>query len=655
MKQSGTPPVPSGDLSPYRRDDVVLELYRAIAEATSNIIVVTRARDETIVYVSPSVTPVAGYRPEDLVGRRVKDVYADPAEHTRHKAEIVKAGHVENSKILLKTATGAPIWAQANSRIFMLNGEPHIVNDLVDVAGRQHLVQAVMESEARFRDFTDTASDWLWETGADHRFTEVTGAAPLYGKTKVNWQAVGKTRTEIFAAAGGDIAAPEWRAHEEILARREPFQNCRYWLVDFNGNRRHVSVSGKPIFAPDGTFKGYRGTGRDITELMTAMDSLRAAKEEAEAASKAKSNFLSAMSHELRTPLNAILGFAELMRIDDETPVSEAHRDDLDQIVRSGMHLLELINEVLDLSKIEAGKLTMSPGAVSVRDLIAQCVPLVEPAAQVRKISIDASRAQMHGGYVRADPLRLKQVLLNLLSNAVKYNVDGGLVAIDCMDVAGGYCRIEVRDTGVGISAKDGGGIFEPFVRVGRSSAAAEGTGIGLSLSKRLIEMMDGEIGFDSVEGEGSTFWIRLPATEGVAAPQALPASAWSHAGGAWRVLYVEDDPINVKVMERVLARHGGIDLAVAHSAETAFGLIADTRPDVILMDSTLPGMSGIEAIAHLKGAPETRAIPIVSVSANAMDTDIRGALDAGAEAYVTKPLDFQVLLRTLSDVLAAR
>jgi len=378
---------------------------------------------------------------------------------------------------------------------------------------------------------------------------------------------------------------------------------------------------------------------------------LLAAKEEAEQASRAKSEFLSRMSHELRTPLNAILGFGQLLELETRDP---EQADNVQEILHAGHHLLELINEVLDLARIEAGRLTVSCEPVPLMPLVEECLTLIRPLAEARRIRV-AETGRDCGEHVLADRVRLKQVLLNLLSNAVKYNREGGDIAIACV-LEGGLVQVLVSDTGSGLTAEQQGRLFIAFERLDADQQAIEGTGIGLALSKRLVELMEGEIGVESTPGQGSTFWVRLPATDGQALPDRPAAGAEVQDSAAVRgprqeVLCIEDNPANLRLIQRILARREDVRLLAAATPTRGLELAMAHRPALILLDINLPDMDGYEVMTCLRENPATRHIPVVAVSANAMPADLARGKAAGFADYLTKPIDMDRLLGVLDRI----
>ncbi len=385
--------------------------------------------------------------------------------------------------------------------------------------------------------------------------------------------------------------------------------------------------------------------GARTRELRTANDRLeeeiaerRRAEAEADRANQAKSEFLSRMSHELRTPLNAVLGFAQLLEIDSLTV---AQRDSVDHILRGGRHLLGLIDEILDISRIEAGHLALSMEPVLLDEVIRETFELIQPLAATWKVHVDVGTSEAGGRYVLADRQRLKQVLLNFLSNAAKFNRSGGTVTIEA-------------DTGPGIPPRLMERLFTPFDRLGAETRGVEGTGLGLALSKRLVEVMGGTIGVESVVGQGSTFWVELPRAEcpvTSVAPSAIhPDNAVPTRGV---VLYIEDNLPNLRLVERLLTHRPNVKLFSAMHASLGLELAREHRPGLILLDLQLPDIPGPEVLKRLQGDPATRHIPVVVISADATPGHINRLQAAGAREFLTKPLDVQRFFKLLDDILS--
>ena len=378
----------------------------------------------------------------------------------------------------------------------------------------------------------------------------------------------------------------------------------------------------------------------------------------AEAANRSKSEFLSRMSHELRTPLNAVLGFGQLLELDELT-ADQQHA--VDQITKGGRHLLDLINEILDISQIESGHLTLAVEAVPLREAICESVDLVRPLAAERGVHlVDGTDSAGLDLVAQADRQRLKQILLNLLGNGIKYNWTGGSVAINVAPGTDGRARIEVSDTGPGIPAEHLDLLFTPFERLGAQRTTIEGTGIGLALSRRLAEAMGGTVGVQSTVGEGSTFWVELPAgapeaapgpERGTAPPPGLPPLP-AHAP---TVLHIEDKLANLQLIDRVLAHRPGLRLIPAMQGRLGLELARQHRPMLVLLDRDLADISGEEVLRRLRADPATATTPVVIISADAMPAQVRRLLAEGASAYLTKPIDVQQLLGIVDVCLQSR
>jgi signal transduction histidine kinase/ActR/RegA family two-component response regulator len=385
---------------------------------------------------------------------------------------------------------------------------------------------------------------------------------------------------------------------------------------------------------------------RDVTLERTAEREITAAQAQAEHANRAKTEFLSRMSHELRTPLNAILGFSQLLEMDD---LNDDQRENVGYIRKGGQHLLELINEVLDISRIESGQMTISSEPVGLVEVLDDAIALVRPLAATRSITIRGAHAPC-ATHVMADRQRLKQILLNLLSNAIKYNRDGGSVQVRCARAGSGRLRIDVTDTGYGIAPELLGRLFRPFDRLGAEWSSVEGTGMGLTLSKGLAEAMGGSISVESRLDVGTTFSIELALAEGPVErlERLSPApddKVTTHLSQKV-LLQIEDNVSNQRLVERVLARRPGVRLMTAMQGGLGIDLARQHRPSMVLLDLHLPDMAGLEVLRRLRSYPETRDIPVVVLSADATKSQITLLLEAGAAGYLTKPLDVGVFLQ---------
>ena len=480
----------------------------------------------------------------------------------------------------------------------------------------------------------------------------------------------GRTRDELIGTPFQDHFTEPLRAQECIARVLTQKQVNDYELTARAADQRTtlVSCNATPFYDRDRMLRGVIAVARDVTErqrldhaLQETAKALEAAKVTAESANAAKSEFLSNMSHELRSPLNAILGFAQLMDSGAPRP-TPAQKDSIDQILHAGWYLLELINEILDLALIESGKLSMSLEPIALAEVLADCQSMVEPHARKSGVSLNFGTNGC-AVVVRADRTRLKQVVVNLLSNAIKYNREGGKVEVRCGAGSAGRVRVSVRDTGKGLTPEKLAQLFQPFNRLGQEGGVEEGTGIGLVVSKRLVELMGGVIGVKSQVGVGSEFWVDLLAATALEAPEsaALPLaqSAASDspdtatAAAVRTVLCVEDNPANLMLVERLLARRPDIRLISAVDGRRGIEMARQMQPDVILMDINLPGISGVTALRILRADASTAHIPVVALSANAMPRDIEKGLEAGFFRYLTKPIKLAEFMLALDLALA--
>jgi signal transduction histidine kinase/ActR/RegA family two-component response regulator len=380
--------------------------------------------------------------------------------------------------------------------------------------------------------------------------------------------------------------------------------------------------------------------------------SLREAQLAAEKANRAKSDFLSRMSHELRTPLNAVLGFGQLLELDGLTP---DQAENVSQITKGGAHLLDLINEILDISQIESGHMSMSPEAVLVGEVVEAAVSLLRPLAEERAVHLIGGTDHGCGHYIFADRQRLKQVLLNLVGNGIKYNRQGGSVSISCFQPVRGTLRIQVTDTGPGIAADQFHLLFSPFERLGAEQTSVPGTGVGLALSRGLAEAMGGKLDVESTPGRGSTFWVDFPIVESPVKiyEEATQPARRADEGGALTVLHVEDNLANVELVERVLAQRPDITVVPAMQGRMGVDLARRHHPILILLDLNLVDLPGVEVLKILRDDPETADIPVAIVSADAMPRQVQRLLSSGAVAYLTKPIDIHRLLELVDDAVA--
>jgi len=486
--------------------------------------------------------------------------------------------------------------------------------------------------------------------------------------TDVNQQMealTGCTRDELIGAPFKNYFTDPERAEAGIkqVLRESKVTNYELTARARDGKETVVSYNATTLHDRDRKLRGVFAAARDVTErkrfeltLQENNVALESAIAAADKANLAKSNFLSSMSHELRTPLNAILGFGQLMESDVPAPTA-AQKASIDQILQAGWYLLELINEILDLALIESGKFSISREPVSLDEVMLECQSMIEPQAGKRGISMRFPEFA-EPCFINADRTRVKQVVINLLSNAIKYNRADGSVIVDCIAGSAQNIRINIRDTGLGLSPEKLGQLFQPFNRLGQESSAEEGTGIGLVVTKRLVELMGGTLGVESTVGTGSVFWVELDSAvrpslaDGVFVPAALPSKPIETGAATRTLLYVEDNPANLQLVAQLIARRPDMRLLTAIDGPSGIDLAHAALPDVILMDINLPGMSGIEAMQLLRQHPATAHIPVVALSANAIPYDIERGLEAGFFRYLTKPIKVNEFMAALDVAL---
>jgi PAS domain S-box-containing protein len=452
---------------------------------------------------------------------------------------------------------------------------------------------------------------------------------------------IGKSDYDLFPAEEADFFV---RKDREVLASGEVLDIPQESIETASNGARILHTRKISIADEDGKPRYLLGISDDITDRNLAERAAEAARDEAERANRAKSEFLSRMSHELRTPLNAVIGFGQLLELDD---LDQRQREGVEQILKGGRHLLELINEVLDISRIESGTMTMSVEPVHLGSVLAEALSLIRPLADDAQVRLTGDPSELAEVHVRADQQRLKQVLINLLSNAVKYNRPGGEVRVGTTPSVDGRVEVAVADTGHGMTAEQLERLFDPFDRLGAESGEVEGTGLGMPLSIGLMEAMGGTIRAESEPGAGTTMRVELPAAP---APLALASANGEpkpeHLVSEDRtIVYVEDNLSNLKLVEQTLERLPAVRLIPAMYGQLGFELARQHRPDMILLDLHLPDLHGHEVLERLKTDAVTRDIPVVVVSADATRAQVERLLAAGAAEYLTKPIDVERLL----------
>ncbi|MDR7089103.1 hybrid sensor histidine kinase/response regulator [Cellvibrio fibrivorans] len=608
-----------------------------------------------------------GYGPEDAesisdASKVLTYMHPDDREFAIEAArQHLRSGKPLDVSYRIRTKMGDYIWTQVRADSLRdEHGHARIMSGVnFDITEIKKVEAALRESEARQVRIIQASSDGIWEWYADrggfhfsHRCWELLGYDDLDDVLTEGEDRLKIWRKHIYPQ---DLSKFD-NALVEHMAGRAPF-DVEYRLISTQGEIRWIRGRGRAVFNEKGQPIMMSGSNMDITEVKRAEERVIQAKEQAEKANRAKSDFLSSMSHELRTPLNAILGYTQLFEYDGNLKTQQI--DNVREIRKAGEHLLQLINDVLDLAKIESGNMTVSLEPVLVSRLITECFTLVQPQADAKGIRLSSLLAEFSNTYVIADHVRFKQALLNLLSNAVKYNYVGGEVEVKLIAQPGQQLRISVRDTGRGIPLQRQSEVFQPFNRLTAENTNIEGSGVGLVITKQLVEMMQGYLDFTSAEGMGTTFWIDLPmATEWNADSIVRTSTNKDYTPASLnvkrrcKVLYVEDNPTNIRLLQQIFARYPQLELDVAEEAFLGIYKARSTQPDLVILDINLPGMDGYEVLSVLKNDPDTRAVPVIGLSANAMPYDVERGRNAGFYDYLTKPVDIHRLIEVFNKLL---
>jgi PAS domain S-box-containing protein len=638
------------DITEYRRAQAELRAsearYRALARSFPNGSAAVFDRDLRYLVYDGSALEALGLRREDFEGKTVAE-----APHTPEIARALERWYraaLEGERTVVETPRGdltfvVQIGPVEDDTGAIVGG----VQVAFDITERKRAEEELREVSTFLDSVIENIPNMVFVKDArDLRFVRFNHAGE---------ELLGRTRDTLFGKNDYDFFPAE-QADFFTAKDREVLQSGRLLdipeePIETPSGTRFLHTKKIPMRDGTGAPTHLLGISEDITERKRAEEEARLARAEAERANRAKSEFLSRMSHELRTPLNAVMGFAQLLEMDR---LGEEQRDNVGQILKAGGHLLDLINEVLDIARIESGKLALSPEPVRIGDAVRDALDLIRPLADRNGVTIRTSSG-LNGTYVLADRQRLKQVLLNLLSNAVKYNRRRGSVELSGEHDERTY-RIHVSDTGPGIRLDEVERAFTPFDRLA-AAGEVEGTGLGLPLSRGLVEAMGGSLGVTSTPGAGSTFTVELPLSESpVAAYDRAEAEAPSaEAAGAGTVVYVEDNLSNLRLVERVLRRRPGIRLITAMQARLGIDLALQHRADVVLLDLHLPDMDGLEALGAMRADERLRGVPVVIISADATRALAERAKAAGATAYLTKPLDVNRFLELVDDLLRAR
>ena len=629
--------------------------YVNLFDSAPDAIVIV-ATDNVIELVNHQTEALFGYTRAELVGQPLEVLIPDRfrAGHHRHTDRYFALPSTRpmgtGLELCGRRKDGSELPIEVSLSPQHSDRGMRVAASIRDISERRRLEQATNLLAQRLRSAVDSIADAvaLFDRGdrlllCNSTFRSLIGEA-------VTGDLVGLPYEQILDGWIGSIDlsdAERARFRSDRLARHATEDTSTFDVTLRDGRSLRV-VDRK---TPEG---GMVKTILDRTDDEARARELREARAAAEAASAAKSEFLSSMSHELRTPLNAILGFAQLLGRDKREPLSARHRERTEHILRGGEHLLRLIDDILDLARIEAGKVTISLEPVAVPDVLEELRRTLEPIAARQRVKLEIEACGAVAA-ITADRTRFSQILMNLGSNAIKYNRPGGEVRFSVANTAPGMVRVTVSDNGVGIPLAEQTKLFQPFQRAGQENGPIEGTGIGLVITRRLARLMNGEVGFTSVPGEGSRFWVDLPPDRDGGGPLTVEAvHAADLPAGDHLILYVEDNPANVRFMADLMSTIDNVELVSLPTAELGIELARARRPALILMDINLPGMSGIEALHALETFPETAEIPVIALTAAAAERDRARGREAGFYQYLTKPVKVDELIAAIETVLRA-
>jgi PAS domain S-box-containing protein len=620
-------------------------------------VVVIRTVDGAVTYVSPNAERVLGVEVDRALSPRfwLREVTAETVDRFNAAAARLfepDAPEVAEFEGEFGRGEGRRHVSCLVTRETASGGGHGIFAYVLDITARRNAEHEGAQRQRELSAITAASPDIIAVFSADLHVSFVSEAT-----TSITGYRVG----DRVGHEAGDAVHPEDRqllvdAIRSVISGAAEDFTVRVRAKHVSGRYMLLEGHGRPLLGSDGAPVAAVAIFRDIGDRVALEAALVEARDAADAASRAKSEFLSRMSHELRTPLNVVLGFAQLLQMET---IGEEQRSWVDQVLKAGRHLLDLINEVLDIARIESGALSLSPEPVSLRDVVGETVESLRPMAAANDITIDFL-IEGDDLYVRADRQRLKQVLLNLLANSVKYNRPRGSVLVTSKTNDAHTVAIRVSDTGIGIAAEHIERLFVPFDRLGAESSGVEGTGVGLSLSLRLVQAMEGELSVVSTPGEGSTFVVVLPSAAGPEdlAQEVVIADAERQMtfdegyGARGTLLYIEDNLTNLHLMQRIVARRPGVRLLHASHGRMGLDLARTGHADVILLDLHLPDMSGAEVLRRLRAEATTSDVPVYIVSADATAGQVGLMRSAGAVGYLTKPLDVRRVLELLDAVL---
>jgi PAS domain S-box-containing protein len=635
--------------------------FRLIFESAPDAIVVVGG-DARITLVNQQAEKMFGYARAELVGQPLTILIPERfrAAHKGHEARFFSSpvARPMGSRLELfgRTKDGREIPIEVSLSPLGEGTSRSVSAAIRDISERKRLEASARVTGERLSSAVESIQDaFALFDDNDHLVLCNSVYRRLVGDS-LSGPLIGRSYREILRAwlpslAFSDDEKRDRFLHERLAARHAA--STAAFDVHMQDGRRLRIMDRR---TPEG---GLVKTIWDLTDEQRRAEELQEARQLAEAGSAAKSEFVSSMSHELRTPLNAILGFAQLLKRDRLEPLSERHKERVAQILTGGQHLLRLIDDILDLSRIEAKGVSISIEPVSVPEVLAEAAAALEPLATRAGVSLALEPVPPAVPLVSVDRTRFAQVVMNFGSNAIKYNRTGGRVTLHVSTPSPDRVRVLVKDDGMGIPLDKQDKLFQPFQRAGQETGPIEGTGIGLVITKRLAELMGGAVGFHSVPGEGSEFWVDVPvhAASAPTAPSAQGSDPTTRLAPAGQrlILYVEDNPANVRFLKDLVSTFENVELVSMPTAELGLEHARARRPDIVIMDINLPGMSGIEALQALRAAPETKDIPVIALTAAATDRDRQRGLEAGFYRYLTKPVDVDELVAALESVLVVK
>ncbi len=639
------------------------DLFAQLVDSAPDAMVVI-GRDGVIRLVNRRTEELFGYDRSELIGKEVEVLVP---KRFRGGHVLHRQGYVRDPKVrsmgsgldlygLRKNNTEFPVEISLSP----LKGDDEglVSSSIRDITDRRMAEASARLSSDRLLSAVESIQDGLGLYDGNDRLVMCNSTYRQLLTTSVSGPVAGLTFADVVdAALAASLIEVDAESPSEFRARILAYHYNPVGAFDFRlRDGRILRKTDRRTLEG-----GIVGTIADVTEDVALASERRRAQTLAEAANAAKSEFLSSMSHELRTPLNSILGFTQLLQIDKKTPLSERQKEKLEHVMKGGEHLLRLIDDILDLSRIEAGRVMVSPEPVNVAQVLSEVKTTLDPMAARASIALEVSVSSEPALEIIADRTRFSQILINFGSNAIKYGKAGGSVRFTALRASSSMVRVSVRDDGIGIPLDKQDRIFQPFQRAGQEAGPIQGTGIGLTITKRLAELMQGSVGFASTPASGSEFWVDLPLHEAKAAPaadaaerQVAGSTLKGETGRRYTIVYIEDNPSNIAFMQDLVGELERVVLVTAPTAEVGIELVRARLPDVVLMDINLPGMSGYDATHKLHEWPETKHIPVIALTAAAMAGDRKRLQDAGFYKYLTKPVRVPELIATLEELLGA-